>query len=68
MSMGSSARGASDDQISQIPSWRYKGAHTNLDFANDSQTTQRLINDDPVSDIITIENLESFDFDFDISY
>ncbi|KOM52268.1 hypothetical protein LR48_Vigan09g092700 [Vigna angularis] len=47
MSMGSSARGASDDQISQIPSWRYKGAHTNLDFANDSQTTQRLINDDP---------------------
>jgi len=68
MSMGSSARGASDDQISEIPSWRYKGAHTNLDFANDSQTTQRLINDDPVSDIIIIENLQHFDFDFDISY
>ncbi|WVY94789.1 hypothetical protein V8G54_033877 [Vigna mungo] len=58
MSMGSSARGASDDQISQIPSWRYKGAHTNLDFANDSQTTQRLINEDPVSDTIITQNLQ----------
>ncbi|KAL3007199.1 hypothetical protein AAZX31_08G321800 [Glycine max] len=50
MSMGSSARGASDDQISQLPSWRYKGLHSNLDIANDSQSSERLINQDPVSD------------------
>lgn len=47
MSMGSSARGASDDQISQLPSWRYKGLHSNLDIANDSQSSERLINQDP---------------------
>ncbi|KAH1153655.1 hypothetical protein AAZX31_18G072300 [Glycine max] len=47
MSMGSSARGASEDQISQLPSWRYKGVHTNLDLGNDSQSSERLINEDP---------------------
>ncbi|XP_061371798.1 E3 ubiquitin-protein ligase At1g12760-like isoform X2 [Gastrolobium bilobum] len=48
MNMGSSARGASDDQISQLPSWRYKVLHTNnLDHANDSESSQRLINEDP---------------------
>lgn len=53
MSMGSSARGASEDQISQLPSWRYKGVHTNLDLGNDSQSSERLINQDPVSDTAT---------------
>ncbi|RDX83142.1 E3 ubiquitin-protein ligase, partial [Mucuna pruriens] len=47
MSMGSSARGASDDQISQLPSWRYKGLHTNLHLPCDSQSSERLINEDP---------------------
>ncbi|KAL2332855.1 hypothetical protein Fmac_014068 [Flemingia macrophylla] len=47
MSMGSSARGASDDQILQLPSWRYKGVPANLDLGSDFQSSQRLINEDP---------------------
>ncbi|KAJ1441219.1 Zinc finger, RING-type [Sesbania bispinosa] len=43
----SSAKGASEDQISQIPSWRYKVALTNLDLSNDSESSERLINEDP---------------------
>lgn len=49
MNMGSSAKGASDDQISQLTSWKYKVVSTNLDLKNDSQCSQRLISEDPVS-------------------
>ncbi|RZB51090.1 E3 ubiquitin-protein ligase isoform B [Glycine soja] len=59
MSMGSSARGASEDQISQLPSWRYKGVHTNLDLGNDSQSSERLINEDPVSEITIIHKISN---------
>ncbi|KAK7301892.1 hypothetical protein RJT34_12769 [Clitoria ternatea] len=47
MNVGSSAKGASDDQISQLPSWRFKLVHGNLDLANDSESSERLINEDP---------------------
>ncbi|KAK7289605.1 hypothetical protein RIF29_03363 [Crotalaria pallida] len=47
MNMGSSSKGASDDQISQLSSWRYKKVHTNLELANDSESSERLLNEDP---------------------
>ncbi|CAK8565781.1 unnamed protein product [Lathyrus sativus] len=47
MNLGSSSRGASDDQISQLPSWRFKVDHTKLDLDNDSQCSERLIRDEP---------------------
>ncbi|CAI8596757.1 unnamed protein product [Vicia faba] len=47
MNMGSSSRGASDDQISQLPCWRFKVAHAKLDLHNDSQCSERLIRDEP---------------------
>ncbi|CAL5202380.1 unnamed protein product [Lathyrus oleraceus] len=47
MNMGASSRGASDDQISQLPSWRFKVDHTKLDLDNDSQCSERLIRDEP---------------------
>lgn len=51
MNIGSSSKGASDDQISQLPSWRFKVAHTKVDVNNDSQCSERLIAEEPVSDI-----------------
>ncbi|XP_058764882.1 E3 ubiquitin-protein ligase At1g63170-like [Vicia villosa] len=47
MNMGSSSRGASEDQISQLPSWRFKVGHTKLDLDNGSQCSERLIRDEP---------------------
>lgn len=54
MNIGSSSKGASDDQISQLPSWRFKVAHTKVDVNNDSQCSERLIADEPVSEIAII--------------
>ncbi|KAJ4725342.1 E3 ubiquitin-protein ligase [Melia azedarach] len=36
MNMGSSDRAASDDQISRLPSWRYKQVDNNLELGNSS--------------------------------
>jgi hypothetical protein len=53
MNIGSSSKGASDDQISQLLSWRFKVAHSNnLDLDNDSQCSERLIREEPVSTYI----------------
>ncbi|KAJ1410823.1 Zinc finger, RING-type [Sesbania bispinosa] len=46
MNMASSHRGASDDQISQLPSWRHKEAHNKLELGNDSEASEKLINED----------------------
>ena len=59
MNMGSSARGASDDQISQLQSWRYKHVHTQLEHGNDSESSERLINEDPVSNITIISKMSN---------
>ena len=59
MNMGSSARGASDDQISQLQSWRYKHVHTQLEHGNDSESSERLINEDPVSNITIISRMSN---------
>ncbi|QHN85535.1 uncharacterized protein DS421_16g538250 [Arachis hypogaea] len=50
MNMGSNAKGASDDQISQIPSWRYKQVHDYhaLDHYNHDDCSQTFINEDQV--------------------
>lgn len=48
MNIGSSSKGASDDQISQLLSWRFKVSHSNnLDLNNDSQCSERLIREEP---------------------
>ncbi|KAI9102359.1 hypothetical protein K1719_023561 [Acacia pycnantha] len=47
MNMASSDKGASDDQISQLPSWRYKQVHNKLDNGHDSAASEGLINEDP---------------------
>lgn len=46
MNMGSSERGASDDQISSLPSWKYKRIDDN---ASDSDSDLATATDDPVS-------------------
>lgn len=51
MNMGSTHRGASDDQISQLPSWRYKEVDTELDLGNDTDCNPDLESEDPVSQI-----------------
>ncbi|KAK6229898.1 hypothetical protein SCA6_018849 [Theobroma cacao] len=47
MNMGSNDRGASDDQISRLPSWRYKEINTNLELDHDSDCNAILANEDP---------------------
>ncbi|OVA19749.1 zinc finger protein [Macleaya cordata] len=42
MNMGSFDRGASDDQISRLPSWKYKEVDVNLELGDDAQ-----LNSDP---------------------
>lgn len=51
MNMGSTEKGASDDQISQLPSWRYKEVDSNLELGNDTDCNSGLSNEDPVSHI-----------------
>ena len=50
MNMGSVDRGASDDQISQLPSWKYKAVDTKLEHGNDTDCNSGPHNEDPVSD------------------
>nr|XP_023896876.1 E3 ubiquitin-protein ligase At4g11680-like [Quercus suber] len=47
MNMGSTEKGASDDQISQLPSWRYKEVDSNLELGNDTDCNSELSNEDP---------------------
>ncbi|XP_027331253.1 E3 ubiquitin-protein ligase At4g11680-like isoform X2 [Abrus precatorius] len=47
MNMASSDRGASEDQISKLPSWRHKEARTKLELGNDSDGSEKLINEYP---------------------
>ncbi|KAH1092595.1 hypothetical protein AAZX31_14G011700 [Glycine max] len=47
MNMASSNKGASDDQISQLPSWRHKEAGVKLELGNGSEGSKKLINEDP---------------------
>jgi hypothetical protein len=47
MNMGSTEKGASDDQISQLPSWKYKEVDSNLDLGNDTDSNSELSNEDP---------------------
>jgi len=50
MNIASSNKGASDEQISQLPSWRHKEPHaTKLELGNDSESIEKFINEDPVS-------------------
>ncbi|KAG2682651.1 hypothetical protein I3760_11G200600 [Carya illinoinensis] len=47
MNAGSSDRGASDDQLSQLPSWRYKEVDTKFDLGNDADSNSDHANEDP---------------------
>ncbi|KAK8623076.1 hypothetical protein V6N13_117969 [Hibiscus sabdariffa] len=45
--MGSTDRGASDDQISSLPSWKYKAINTNLELEHDWDCNPRNAKEDP---------------------
>ncbi|GMJ02897.1 Drought-Responsive RING Protein 1 [Hibiscus trionum] len=47
MNMGSTDRGASDDQISNLPSWKYKAINTNLELDHDWDCNPRNAKEDP---------------------
>ncbi|CAL5190789.1 unnamed protein product [Lathyrus oleraceus] len=49
MNIASSNKGATDEQISQLPSWIHKDPPhtTKLDLGNDSQSIEKFINEDP---------------------
>ncbi|XP_039024795.1 E3 ubiquitin-protein ligase At1g63170-like isoform X2 [Hibiscus syriacus] len=47
MNMGSTDRGASDDQISSLPSWKYKAINTNSDLDHAPDFTPRNAKEDP---------------------
>lgn len=47
MNMGAADKGASDDQISRLPSWRYKRVDSNLEACNSAPA-----NEDPVRHMI----------------
>ncbi|KAF5461227.1 hypothetical protein F2P56_021043 [Juglans regia] len=47
MNTGSTDRGASDDQISQLPSWRYKEVDTKLEPCTNTHCNPDLANEDP---------------------
>lgn len=49
MNMGSVDKGASDDQISRLPSWRFKEANANLDLPNGADSNSPLSSEYPVS-------------------
>jgi len=57
MNMASSNKGASNDQISQLPSWRHKEAGAKLELGNASEGSEKLINEDPVSGTISTYRL-----------
>ncbi|XP_010245027.1 PREDICTED: E3 ubiquitin-protein ligase At4g11680-like [Nelumbo nucifera] len=45
MNMGSVERGASDDQLSRLPSWRYKEVEANIELGDDAQSSSELANE-----------------------
>ncbi|XP_039026580.1 E3 ubiquitin-protein ligase At4g11680-like [Hibiscus syriacus] len=47
MNMGSTDRGASDDQITSLPSWRYKAIDTSSELDHDSGCNPSCANEDP---------------------
>ncbi|XP_012071078.1 E3 ubiquitin-protein ligase At4g11680 isoform X2 [Jatropha curcas] len=47
MQMGSAERGASDDQISSLPSWKYKAIETNSERSNSVDCNSTLASEDP---------------------
>lgn len=47
MNMGSVDKGASDDQISRLPSWRFKEANANLDLTNGADSNSPLSSEYP---------------------
>ncbi|XP_058001275.1 E3 ubiquitin-protein ligase At4g11680 isoform X2 [Hevea brasiliensis] len=47
MHMGSAERGASDDQISSLPSWKYKAVDTSLEVGNGVDCNSTLASEDP---------------------
>lgn len=49
---------SSDDQISQLPSWRHKEAGVKLELGNGSEGSKKLINEDPVSGTISTYRLQ----------
>ncbi|KAE8693537.1 serine-rich family protein [Hibiscus syriacus] len=49
MNMGSIDRGASDDQISRLPSWRYKEFNSSLELDHDSDCNTSRANEDLVN-------------------
>ncbi|GAU34104.1 hypothetical protein TSUD_256000 [Trifolium subterraneum] len=49
MNMASSNKGATDEQVSLLPSWIHKEPHTKLESADDSESIENFINEDPVS-------------------
>jgi hypothetical protein len=55
MNMGSAERGASDDQISSLPSWRYKAADTNSEFRNNADCNSTIASEDLVSPSLQIQ-------------
>ncbi|KAF5176680.1 E3 ubiquitin-protein ligase [Thalictrum thalictroides] len=48
MNMGSFDRGATDDQISRLPSWRYKEVEDNLELGNDADSSSDVENETSV--------------------
>lgn len=53
MNVASVERGASDDQISRLPSWKYKQVDNNLGLGDDSNHNLVLANEDKVSRLTT---------------
>ncbi|KAK9269112.1 hypothetical protein L1049_000881 [Liquidambar formosana] len=64
MNMGSTDRGASDDQISRLPSWRYKEVDANLEPGNGNDCNSILPNENPVYSVLKSELLHDPAFDF----
>ncbi|KAJ6423688.1 hypothetical protein OIU84_024628 [Salix udensis] len=46
MNMGSAERGASDDQISSLPSWRFKAVDTSSEFRNNGDCNSAIASED----------------------
>ncbi|KAL9346585.1 hypothetical protein Peur_061438 [Populus x canadensis] len=56
MSMGSAERGASDDQISRLPSRRYKAVDTDSEFRNSVDCDSTVASADPECCICLAKN------------
>ncbi|XVF77008.1 hypothetical protein PTKIN_Ptkin14bG0005600 [Pterospermum kingtungense] len=51
MNMGSTEKGASDDQISRLPSWRYKEINSNLELDHGPDCNASQTNEDPANGV-----------------